>query len=174
MKSGKLNSKWKWMRSGTSKMICRAYIYTSVTKGGLEKIWAHCSTRWGPWLHRTWKRLRYWMSPLPLPLTAALAFRGPSCQRPEGKCGARKMVFRRSFLVEDDLVRQYLRKLDIHKSIAPDGMYPQLLRELADVIARPLWINFDQSWRLEEAPEDWKKPNVTPILKKGRKEDPGN
>ena len=48
------------------------------------------------------------------------------------------MVFRRSFLVEDDLVRQYLRKLDIHKSMAPDGMYPQLLRELADVIARPL------------------------------------
>jgi len=25
-------------------------------------MWAYCSTRQGSWLHRTWKRLRYWMS----------------------------------------------------------------------------------------------------------------
>ena len=49
-----------------------------------------------------------------------------------------------------------------------------MLRELADVIARPLSIIFDRSWRLGEVPEEWRKVNVTPILKKGKKEDPGN
>ncbi|KAK4810939.1 hypothetical protein QYF61_013354 [Mycteria americana] len=53
-------------------------------------------------------------------------------------------------------------------------MHPRLLRELADVIARPLLIIFDRSWRLGEVPEDWRKANVTPIFEKGKKEDPGN
>ena len=47
-----------------------------------------------------------------------------SSQRPEGKCGARKMVLGRSFLVEKDQIRQYLSKLDILKSMYPDGMHP--------------------------------------------------
>ena len=33
---------------------------------------------------------------------------------------------------------------------------------------------FEQSWQLGEAPEDWKKANVTSIFTKGKKEDPGN
>ncbi|GAB0204772.1 mitochondrial enolase superfamily member 1 [Grus japonensis] len=55
-----------------------------------------------------------------------------------------------------------------------DGMHPQMLRELADVIARPLSIIFERSWRTGEMPEDWRKANVTPVFKKGKKEDPGN
>ncbi|PKU35649.1 hypothetical protein llap_14051 [Limosa lapponica baueri] len=30
------------------------------------------------------------------------------------------------------------------------------------------------SWRTGEVPEDWKKANITPVFKKGKKEDPGN
>lgn len=30
-------------------------------------------------------------------------------------------------------------------------------RELADVVARPLWISFGQSWQLQEVPEDCRK-----------------
>ena len=49
-----------------------------------------------------------------------------------------------------------------------------MLRELADVIVRPLLIIFDRSWRLGEAPEDWRKANVTAVFRKGKKYNPGN
>ncbi|PKU40297.1 rna-directed dna polymerase from mobile element jockey-like [Limosa lapponica baueri] len=75
--------------------------------------------------------------------------------------------------VEEDWVRDHLAKLDIHKSTGPDGMHPQVLRELADVIAGPLLIIFEWSWRTGEVPEDCRKANMTPVYKKG-KEDPGN
>ncbi|KGL83727.1 RNA-directed DNA polymerase from mobile element jockey, partial [Tinamus guttatus] len=76
--------------------------------------------------------------------------------------------------VEEDWVREHLRKLDTHKSMGPDGMHTRVLRELADVIAKPLSIIFERSRRMGEVPEDWKKANVTPVFKKGKKEDPGN
>ncbi|KFR15490.1 RNA-directed DNA polymerase from mobile element jockey, partial [Opisthocomus hoazin] len=77
-------------------------------------------------------------------------------------------------LVEEDCVRDRLSDLDVHKSMGPDGTHPRVLRELADVIAEPLSIIFERSWRTGEVPEDWRKANVTPIFKKGKKEDPGN
>ncbi|GAB0206849.1 mitochondrial enolase superfamily member 1 [Grus japonensis] len=77
-------------------------------------------------------------------------------------------------LVEEDRVRNHLGKLEMHKSMGPDGMHPQVLRELADVIAKPLSIIFERSWRTGEVPEDWRKANVTPVFKKSKKEDPGN
>jgi len=49
-----------------------------------------------------------------------------------------------------------------------------MLRELADVIAEPLSIIFERSWRTGEVPEDGRKASVTPIFKKGKKEDPEN
>ena len=38
----------------------------------------------------------------------------------------------------------------------------------------PLSIIFERCWRTGEVPEDWRKANVTPIFKKGKKEDPRN
>ena len=58
--------------------------------------------------------------------------------------------------------------------MGPNGMHPQVQRELADVIAEPLSIIFERSWRTGEVPEHGRKANVTPIFKKGKKEDPGN
>ncbi|KGL84127.1 RNA-directed DNA polymerase from mobile element jockey, partial [Tinamus guttatus] len=76
--------------------------------------------------------------------------------------------------VEEDWVREHLRKVDTHRSMGPDGMHSRVLRELAEVIAKPLSIIFERSWRTGVVPEDWKKANVTPVFKKGKKEDPGN
>ncbi|PKU46275.1 rna-directed dna polymerase from mobile element jockey-like [Limosa lapponica baueri] len=76
--------------------------------------------------------------------------------------------------VGEDWVRDHLAKLDIHKSMGSDGMHPRELRELADVITEPLSIIHERSWRIGEVPEDWRKANITPVYKKGKKEDPGN
>ncbi|KFP34547.1 RNA-directed DNA polymerase from mobile element jockey, partial [Colius striatus] len=71
-------------------------------------------------------------------------------------------------------IKDLLAKLKTHKSMSPDGMHPRVLRELADVVVKPLSVIFEQSWRTAEVPEDWRKANVTPVFKKGKKDDPGN
>ncbi|KFP91189.1 hypothetical protein N311_01095, partial [Apaloderma vittatum] len=76
--------------------------------------------------------------------------------------------------VNEDWVRDQLNNLDIHKSMGPEWMHPRVLRELVEVIAGPLSIIFAKSWEKGEKSEDWRKANITPVFKKGKKEDPGN
>ncbi|OPJ71079.1 hypothetical protein AV530_017375 [Patagioenas fasciata monilis] len=76
--------------------------------------------------------------------------------------------------VDEDWVREQLGNLDIHKSMGLDGIHPQVLKELAEVIAGPHSIIFAKSWEMGEVPEDWRKANVIPVFKKDKKEDPGS
>lgn len=54
--------------------------------------------------------------------------------------------------------------------MGPDGMLPQVSTELAAVACK---ASPDNLWWLREFPQDWdwKKANVLPVLKKGKKED---
>ncbi|GAB0176516.1 mitochondrial enolase superfamily member 1 [Grus japonensis] len=60
----------------------------------------------------------------------------------------------------------HLRNLKVHKSMGPDELHLQVLRELADEVARPLAIISEKSWQYSEVPTNWKTGNITPIFKK--------
>ncbi|GAB0205730.1 mitochondrial enolase superfamily member 1 [Grus japonensis] len=72
------------------------------------------------------------------------------------------------------MVSDLLLHSDTPKSMGPDGIHPRVLRELAEVLTKPLSIMYQQSWLTREVPVDWRLANVMPIHKKGWKEDSGN
>ena len=76
--------------------------------------------------------------------------------------------------VRAEQVQDRLMRLDEYKSLGPDAVHPRALKELAEVVAKLLSIIFEKLWLSGEVPDDWRKGYVTPIYKKGSKEDPSN
>ena len=62
-----------------------------------------------------------------------------------------------------------MRNLNIHRSMGPSEIYPRILRELADVVTKPLSMIFEKSWQLGEVPGDWKNVTSDPLLKRVKK-----
>lgn len=58
--------------------------------------------------------------------------------------------------------------------MGPDNIHPQVLREVAEEVAKPLSIVFDKLWQFGGVPSDWKRGNVILIFKNGEKEDVGD
>ena len=71
-------------------------------------------------------------------------------------------------------VKKKLVNLKKEKSPGPDGIHPMLLHSTADMIAKPLADIFSASFEQGVIPTDWSKANVSPIHKKGRKDNPNN
>lgn len=76
--------------------------------------------------------------------------------------------------IGDKEVFDELHKLKTNKSAGPDGIFPRVLKELSEIIYKPLARIFRQSLKTGEIPEDWKQGNIIPIYKKGDRTDPGN
>ncbi|KAK4815508.1 hypothetical protein QYF61_003066 [Mycteria americana] len=77
-------------------------------------------------------------------------------------------------IIQGEMVSDLLHHLDTHKSMGPDEIHPRVLKELAEVLTKPLSVIYQQPWLTGEVPVDWRLANVTPIYKKGWKEDLGN
>uniref|UniRef100_A0A803SSX5 Reverse transcriptase domain-containing protein n=1 Tax=Anolis carolinensis TaxID=28377 RepID=A0A803SSX5_ANOCA len=60
------------------------------------------------------------------------------------------------------LVQEHLATLNEFKSPRPDQLHPRVLKELAEVISEP------------SLKADWRRANVVPTFKKGKKNDPNN
>ena len=57
--------------------------------------------------------------------------------------------------------------------MGPDGLHPRVLRELVDVVAKPLSVILQQTWLAGNVLADWRLANAMPIFRKGWKDDPG-
>ncbi|KFQ11435.1 hypothetical protein N329_01325, partial [Haliaeetus albicilla] len=76
--------------------------------------------------------------------------------------------------IQGEMVSDLLHHLDIPKSMGPDGIHPRVLRELAEILTKPLPTIYQQSWLTGDVPVDWRLALVMSIYKKGQKADPGN
>ena len=69
-------------------------------------------------------------------------------------------------ITEED-VMCVIDKLKICKSPGPDKIYPRILKEVKEVICKPLCAIFNLSLRTGRVVSEWKLANVTPLFKKG-------
>ena len=83
-------------------------------------------------------------------------------------------------LCSEDFTRESvlnkLKQLNPSKSTGPDSLHPPILKELAEELAKPLaqFFFFTKSLAEGKPQGSWKDANVTPLIKKGDKSNPGN
>ena len=56
--------------------------------------------------------------------------------------------------VSKDQVSDCLKNVNTHKTTGLDEMHPRILRELADIVVKPLFMIFKKSWPSGEVPGD--------------------
>ena len=72
-----------------------------------------------------------------------------------------------SFHVTDADVLKLMKDLHPNKSPGIDGIHPRVLKELAEVLVKPITIIYKKSLAECELPQHWKEATITPIFKKG-------
>lgn len=77
-------------------------------------------------------------------------------------------------IFQEEMISDLLCQLDTHRSMGPDGIHPRVMWELAKVFAKTFTIIYQQCCITGEVPAGWRLANVTPIYKKGWKDDLGN
>ena len=76
--------------------------------------------------------------------------------------------------IQVETVRDVLLYLYCHKFRGPEEISLRVLRELEDVIGKPLSMTYQWFWSMKRIPDDWLLANVMPIYNRGHKEGLGN
>ena len=71
-------------------------------------------------------------------------------------------------------VQSILLSLVPNKAAGLDGFHPRVLKEMSSVLALPLFLIHRQSLETGELPSQWKEAVITPIFKKGERQNPEN
>ena len=71
-------------------------------------------------------------------------------------------------------ILKLLQNLDVNKSCGPDGLHTKMLKELSATISKPITIIFNSYMCQGLVPQLWKEGDITALLKKGDKAEPGN
>jgi hypothetical protein len=74
----------------------------------------------------------------------------------------------------EKVVLEKLNQLKPGKAPGVDNLQTSFLKEVKDEIAKPLCRIFRESMESGQVPVDWKRANVSPIFKKGKRSSPGN
>ena len=77
----------------------------------------------------------------------------------------RNNILQNVIFSENDVCEK-LKRLNEDKACGPDEIYPKLLKECADIIAKPLYLIFSKSLESGVVPTYWKLANISPIHKK--------
>ncbi|MEW8547929.1 MAG: reverse transcriptase family protein, partial [Candidatus Thiodiazotropha sp.] len=77
-------------------------------------------------------------------------------------------------IITEENIEKLINQLKPSKSQGPDNLHPKFLKETQSVIKKPLEIIFQKSIQEGKLPEVWKEANVTPIFKKGNKNNAEN
>lgn len=110
----------------------------TVTTERLEKMWAYHLIGWGTWLHMT--KVGVLNASFASIFTMQTSFQESQFQETVEKVGTRNQEPGRCILLEDNWVqiREYINQLKMHKSMGPERIVPEALRELAGVIVMPI------------------------------------
>ena len=71
-------------------------------------------------------------------------------------------------------IKTLINGLDASKAPGPDHICPRLLKFILEEASQCLKLIFENSLRISEIPQDWKKAIVTPLFEKGAKSNPKN
>ena len=84
------------------------------------------------------------------------------------------MAVNKQTVADKQIVKEYHTTLNKFKSPGVDELHLRVLKELAEELSELLSIIFLKSWGTSEVSEDWRRANIVPIFKKGKKEEPGH
>ena len=78
-------------------------------------------------------------------------------------------TFMSDIVFDVENIKTKLKNLNVNKSSGPDNIHSKILNESSEILALPLKIIFESSFKLKQLPSDWKSANISAIFKKGSK-----